>query len=558
MKNNSLASAVLSAVLCALILNAVAVEYRPLTESDVSYYRIGGKGETFETPLVMLTTNETARQRFWARVEKATKPEIYQFHFRHPKGTKYKHFPSIEDGKAQIDAWFADGKEFKACPEKIFAVTLEEENITWDGQIAFQNALARHLKEEYGVKTYHWLTEPLKPTHELVGDGWVFDAYSIVAPDSFYAHCESFILTGLPVVPCLWAAGHFDGYHKGKDWLELTRFTLDRFDICRALGLPVQVFAVTGKMGSVMMWFGPTKDEGEKFYRETIRRYFEAAKAGAKSFWKKPAKMWRVNVSRKGEVKATVDLKSFELVRETRFDDVRNWKLTKDGLTLLGTGGTLEWNLVPSGDVTEGTFVLNHDKSAKGTFGGVALSPSGETRVAVKAFREQRISLVVEGPITLASIAFEGKGVFNEDVIEPTMDDSDGHTDYQARRSYGDDADWQLKSAKGYVAKKRLVQKLAIPGCRGTLTVTGEVKAMQSFGGSVNLALSLDGMTALTNVCTVASDGLQQIQAQCAIPTGTREAYCIWNLEVNNGREAPTAPRAEVKSVHYRLKPLLP
>lgn len=558
MKNLAVTFAAVVAVLGLAVLDGQAAESRPLTANDVSYYRIGGKGETFETPLVAMTTNETARRSFWMRVAAAKKPEIYQLHFRSPKGAKVKHFPSEEDGKRQVDAWFADGSDFKACPERIYAVTLGEENITWDGQLEFQNALAKHLKERYGVKTYHWLTEPLKPTLALEGDGWVFDAYSIVDPDAFCAHVESFILTGLPVVPCLWASGHFCRYHQGKDWLELTRFTLERFDICRALGLPVQVFAVAGTMGSSALWFNPSKDAGEEFYRETVRRYLNAAKAGARAGWRKPVKRWRANVARNGELKTTVSLKDFELVRETCFDDVRNWKLTKDGLTSLGAEGTLEWNLVPSGDVVEGAFVLKHGKDAKGTFGGVALSADGETRVPVGAFRERRIALVVAGPVVLESISFVGRGVFREDVVELTMDDSDGRTDYRARRIYAEDADWHLASLKGAVARRRLVQKLALPGCRGKLTVTGDVRAMKSFGGSVALALSLDGATALTNAVTVAENGRQELQARCEIPTGAREAYCIWNLEVNNGRESPGAPRVDVGDVRYRLQPMSP
>ena len=150
---------------------------------------------------------------------------IYQIMFPKAPGWTHKLPETPAAASAAIDALFAPGDGVAPCPEKLCAVTPCEENADWDGQAEVQDAIAKHLKNRYGVKTYQWLTEPYKPRLNIQADGWVFDAYHVQDPQKFYAHVESFVLTGVPVVPCIWAAGHSSKYHLDKTWDELTRFT---------------------------------------------------------------------------------------------------------------------------------------------------------------------------------------------------------------------------------------------------------------------------------------------------------------------------------------------
>ena len=170
-----------------LILAAAVV----LGANDCSYYRFPGKGETFVVTMASVTTNVRSRAEFWKRVETANVPVIGQFTFGRTKEWCMPLPKTPTEAVSQLDAFLSPCEGVTPCPEKIFAVTPAEENVTWDGQLAVQDAIAKHLKAKYGIKTYQWLTEPLKPTLAIQADGWVFDAYCITEPTAFYRQLEA-------------------------------------------------------------------------------------------------------------------------------------------------------------------------------------------------------------------------------------------------------------------------------------------------------------------------------------------------------------------------------
>ena len=527
-----------------------------LDANDFSYYRYSGKGETFVMQTASVTDDEVKRKSFWAKVENDKIPVIYQLVFKKLKGWKHK-LPELDSAKSQIDAFFAPGTDFVPNPKKIYAVTLCEENVTWDGQLEVQASLAKYLKERYGVKTYHWLTEPLKPTLVLHADGWVFDAYCITKPEAFYSHVESFILTGLPVVPCIWGSGHFCRYHLDKSWDELVRFTLERMDICRALNLPVMSFAVGGKMGSVGLWFKDSEDAGEQFYRNVIREYLGAVPKMPKSSWKSPDKRWRLTASSDGAVKSHVDLKSFELVRETLFDDVRNWRLTEKGLELMGNEGCLVWKLDSVSKIKGGTIVLSHTPGAKGIFAGEPLSETGITRVKLGCFRSRTVALRCTSPVTLETVAFRGEGEYEQEAIGMEIDTEGGKTDFTAKYTFERGAGGALASVMGAVARKRIVQKVLVPGCGGKFSLSANVFAQNANGGSVKLSLSTNGETSIAEAITLPEKTGQRLELEYFHRDSLNEIYLIWDLVVSCGIKVPGFP-ASVKSWKLSLKPAHP
>ena len=382
---------------------------RVLDCHDFCYYRWRGAGETFAMVTAVLTNSPALRKKFWDKVASDTTPVIYQLTFPKTPGWRYNLPTNMTVAISAIDEFFAPGDGVTPCPEKLFAVTPSEENIDWAGQVEMQNAIYDHLKNKYGVRTYQWLTEPYKPRLNIRADGWVFDAYHIEEPQKFHAHVESFVLTGVPVVACLWASGHFSKYYPDKSWDELTRFTLERVAICRTLDLPVVLFAVAGRLGQVDLWFKDADNPGERYYRETIKRHLAAIPQLDRPAWKPAKKTW--TVASNGVAGAKIDLKKFTLTKETTFGDVHEWKLTSRGLELTAKSGRLSWNLRTVGGASGGRLTLRHSAGAKGRFCGMELSTDGVTEVECEEFDARPAFLEAEAPIALQEISFEGEGL---------------------------------------------------------------------------------------------------------------------------------------------------
>ena len=542
---------------------------RVLDARDFSYYRYLGVGETFQMKCVGVTTNEARRAAFWKGVAADRVPVIYQLTFPRKKGWRWFLPERPEDAIAAIDAFFTPGEGIEPCPEKIFAVTPAEENVTWDGQTAVQDALARHLRDKYGVKTYQWLTEPLRPTLEMQADGWVFDAYSVTDPDFFHAHIESFILTGLPVVPCLWASGKWGGWFTVRTWDDLTRYTVERMDMCRSLNLPLLLFAVAGKQGSPHQWlYAKVTDPGERYYRETIRHYIGAVTNLPPASWKPREKIWKARATESGEITAKVDLKSFYLTDATTFDNVRNWRLEKEGLALLGERGTLSWRFRSEGKVWKGVFTLRHSKGAKGSLCGKPLSADGVTSVSAEDFRSKLVVLDAEGPLHLGELAFEGEGEGGVQDVELHMDTSYGRTDYTATVSLSDEGG--LCGVKGRAVTRRIVRRVPLPGhTSGRLILEANVLAdARNYGGAVTMSvLSPDGVVLASVASDPAKDARQTLRLTddppdtpwpkqgLKLPYGTQSLDIIFDLRVGCGIETPGKVGAKVHSVSVKYRP---
>lgn len=547
---------ILAAALAAAGANCAIGGGRTLDADDFCYYRCTGRGETFAIRIARVTTNEVARQAFWRQVAADKVPVIHQLTFTRKKGWKWALPERAEDALEAIDAFFAPGEGIRPCPEKIFAVTPAEENITWAGQLAVQDAIARHMKAKYGVKTYQWLSEPLKPTLAIQADGWVFDAYCVVDPLEFRSHLESFVLTGLPVVPCLWGSGKWGGYHKARSWDELTRFTLERMDLCRSFGMPVMMFSVAGKMGSAGLWFGKAEDPGDAAYREAIKGYMASVPERGRKKLPNVLKKWRVAIDETGKAEGRVDLTSFGLVRETMFENVHYWRLTPEGLSLVGADSALAWWMFSSGVIRRGRYTLRHSPGAKGTFGGRPLSPDGVTVVEADTFGEKKLVLRATAPLVLKSLEFSGQGEYKVVDVELEMDTSYGRTDYRKVIAFaGDEA--RLSAKKGVVATRRVMRKVALPGCGGRIMVEASVRALKSHAGTVSVSLSLDGATPVATATTAPGDAKQTLSVEHLLATPAEEVYLVVDLKVASGIESH-AVAALAESCDFKFRPLHP
>lgn len=529
-----------------------------LDANDFCYYRSTGRGETFAIKTASVTTNLAARKKFWAEVNANTMPVIYQLTFPRKKGWKQKLPETSGEAIAAIDGFFAPQDGVAPCPEKIFAVTPCEENITWAGQLEVQDAVAKHLKGRYGVKTYQWLSEPLKPTLAVQADGWVLDAYCITDPLAFRSHLESFILTGVPVVPCLWGSGKWCRYHTKKTWDELTRFTLERMDMCRAFDLPLMMFSVDGKMGSVGIWFNKTANAEDQAYRETLRKYLAAVPEAPRPAVKNALKKWRVAVYEDGKSCGKVDLKSFDLVRETMFENVRDWILTPSGLSLKAPGGRLAWWMFSSGTIRKGRYTLRHSPGAKGTFGSVQLAPDGMTSVDVRDFGEKKLVLDATSPIVLYSLEFAGEGEYRVADVELTMDTSYGRTDYRKVISFfGNEA--MLGAKKGIVTTRRVIRKVALPGCGGKVLAEADVKASCQLGASVKMWLSIDGKTPIVETASDSKKpAKQKLSLEHAFAGGAEAVYLVFDLKVSCGVDLGDTVAAQVSACDFKFRPAHP
>lgn len=522
-----------------LLCSECAAGQRILGANDFSYYRWNGQEGTFMMRTVSVTTNLAVRQRFWKGVATDKVPVIYQLTFPKVPGWIQKLPKTPAEAVAAIDALFAPGEGVEPCPEKLFAVTPCEENVTWDGQTEVQDAIIRHLNGRYGVKVYQWLTEPYKPILDFPADGWVFDAYHVQDPQKFYAHVESFILTGVPVVPCIWAAGHSSKYHLDKTWDELTRFTVERMDICRALDLPVMVFAVAGKMGSVGLWFRDADDPGERYYRETIKRYLAAVPTMPKASWKPATKRWRASVMADGSAAARVNLKSFELVHETEFDDVRAWKLGKDGLSLVRERGRLIWRLDAPSRIRKGRFSLRHSQGANGTFCGRPLSPSGLTEVEATDFHSRLVVLEAQSPLTLYELTLSGEGEYAVESIDLKPESPEQGAAYRRKVRF-DASEGELHPEAGRVVRRRIIRRLPLPGCAGKITLLADMLAERAHGGSATISVfpSLDGKAPIATVKADSSKRFQKPTIDIDVAAGTDDMYVAFDMVAASGFKA--------------------
>ncbi len=129
--------------------------------------------------------------------------------------------------------------------ERLYAITLAEENVYWGGQTARLNKLYEHIKKKYPeLKIFQWYT----PGADVAGigwpnlkaDGWVIDEYFLDNP-RFEYFVRGYALKKLPLISINWAAPDCKDvpYKEKRFW--------EQYRICRKYNIPVCYFAWAGK-----------------------------------------------------------------------------------------------------------------------------------------------------------------------------------------------------------------------------------------------------------------------------------------------------------------------
>ncbi len=147
----------------------------------------------------------------------------------------------IEQFFPMFDTFFREVDE-----EEIYAITIGEEHVFWNGQQERVLAVHDYLKNKYKVPFYHWwspsnagstvgLTWP-----NLPGDGWMLDEYFLQQPNietSLRAHT----MLQKPVFQIIWAAPDMPSV----PWNERTFW--DQYAACRKYNVPIAFFCWSGK-----------------------------------------------------------------------------------------------------------------------------------------------------------------------------------------------------------------------------------------------------------------------------------------------------------------------
>ena len=552
--------------------------YKVLDNHDAGIYM--NERPEYLTGMLKVDLRETpdpARKKiFWeglrAKAEsRNARRMIYQLNFTRPDGWKYK-LPPIETAKKQLDAWFRSDDNVKTSPELIFAVTPSEENITWNGQTDLMNQIGDYIRGELKIPVYQWISEPLLPSLEIRADGWILDAYSL-ATSSFYSHLEAFILYGKPVVPVLWASGHFNKYFSQMDFAELTEFSRTRMDYCRVLKLPVIIFAVTQKpYGSVSAWFGKAETAAEQQYRDFFRKYLvEMQTSDAPATMVPEKEIWLV-VQPDGTGREVVNLKDFASAHDTVFDSPYNWLMTEEGLKLRAANGKIAWNLSSSGKINEAQLILKYRLAqGKAKFAGTELlREETEIKVALGDFEKKEVALEAEGELVLQSLEIVFKGKFEkiarelkpgkDGVLTTTAGFEDGSfisslVSKESRCSVVEINKNGIiqRGVNGYPSSSILTQEIALPGTKGTFKVRASIYASsRNYASSVKAILSFDGKTSVAEAISDPGKSWQDIEVTANVSSSTKQVYLTWILSVSCGVATPDKTPAYVKN--YKME----
>ncbi len=135
--------------------------------------------------------------------------------------------------------------------EKLYAITLAEENVYWSGQAKLLNELYSHIKQKYPkLRIFQWYT----PGADVAGfgwpnlkaDGWVIDEYFLDNP-KFEYFVRGYVLKKLPLISIIWAGPDCKDvpYKERRFW--------SQYRICRKYNVPAAYFVWTGK-GNIWGW----------------------------------------------------------------------------------------------------------------------------------------------------------------------------------------------------------------------------------------------------------------------------------------------------------------
>ncbi len=257
-------SAVLSSLTCLLLPLCVAAEIppprEPLTFRNCGLY--GGWNDyavSRESPFDFLVVTATPRQgkdnaRWNEWLKKARQngkrvianlnPQI-----KDAKGEYGLSELTSESDKATIDRIAGVADEFFAQVDakELYAITLAEENIFWNGRTEQLNALYDKIKARHDVPVFQWFSGSSHGSipgvtgwPNLKSDGWVADEYHLDQPDMERA-MRGYRVLQKPIIQIIWAGGD------GQSVPFIDKRFAEQIEVCRKYDIPTAYFTYNGK-----------------------------------------------------------------------------------------------------------------------------------------------------------------------------------------------------------------------------------------------------------------------------------------------------------------------
>ncbi len=280
--------------------------------------------------------NPEYKKNFWAAqktLHESGKRKFMILEIMFEKNATKSRLPKIEDVESELELFLGGEDGIKSCPGAVYAIVPSEEHTSKD--FAVLNRIYDYVKKNWNVPVFQWLSQPLEPVHSLKADGWIFDAYSLKDAD-FYRYCQKYILTGKPIFPILWAAEPgMDGFFK-SGWESVKKNAETKIDYCKDLNLPIFLFGVCRKHGSVNCWMSakPPFPEMREFFKNKLNAPAEKVNISL------PVNEFVITGN--GTYLWKLDFSKFNMVDTVKLENLRNMEITADGLKIKENAG-LEW-----------------------------------------------------------------------------------------------------------------------------------------------------------------------------------------------------------------------
>lgn len=128
--------------------------------------------------------------------------------------------------------------------EDVYAISLNEENVTWNNGLEVLNRLYDHVKRRYpGLAVYQWMTPYDVPHPKMRADGWIIDPYAYGTQD-FRKYLMKYLVEGKPVIACINASVRVASWESSQD----------QVDVCREFNIPMFFFATDPIHGGTLTW----------------------------------------------------------------------------------------------------------------------------------------------------------------------------------------------------------------------------------------------------------------------------------------------------------------
>lgn len=278
--------ALLTVALLGLAVTAGAAPQTPLTGRDAGLY-VGIAGDYMYGPVpfafsldqVSRGTDPVRLRQIIERLHANGKRSLLDI-FLYEKGDE------TAKPAAEYMAWL-DPLLAQLPLEKVYAITLSEENIYWNGHAEMLAELYRLVKAKYPtLAVYQWYSPGagapgFGPWPLLPADGWVIDEYC--APrDRFENLVRKYTLLDKPLIHLAWAA---PGWKEFATWDQVWD---DQLAICRRYNVPLGFFcwwppdSTPPPPGNQSMWSwsAPPGTEHHRVWNQRVLPYVQRLRQG--------------------------------------------------------------------------------------------------------------------------------------------------------------------------------------------------------------------------------------------------------------------------------------